>query len=228
VLNAAGETIGHEGFVRAGADRQLSPWALFSQAAATADPNWLVALDRLCRTLHAANYFPYSAEGQRLFLSVQPGLLSAVARDHGEVFAGILRLMGIAAERVVIQLPGSLNGYPELLRSAADSFQSRGFGLALNFTGGASALLASALRAPVFIKIDPTLLPAGTPLAQLLAGCQRRGLVTILKRIEAADTTVAAGADLMQGFAFGRPQSRPQPGSWRDIQSEIVDTSSNP
>lgn len=209
---ASGETIGHEGFVRAGADQQLSPWSLFSRAASTADPDWLVALDRLCRSLHATNYFPHADNGQRLFLSVQPGLISAVARDHGEVFAGILRLLGIATERVVIQLPGSLNGYPDLLRSAADSFLSRGFGLAINYTGGASALLASALGKPAFIKIDPALLPLGTQLAPLVADCRQRGLTTILKRIATTQSIDEVRPDLVQGFAFGRPEARPQAG----------------
>lgn len=212
VTLAGNETIGHDGYVRAGTDQQLSPWSLFSRAANVADPDWLVALDRLCRTLHAANYFPHASDEQRLFLSVQPGLVSAVARDHGEVFAGILRLMGIATRRVVIQLPGSLNSAPELLRSAADSFQSRGFGLAVNYTGGASVLLASALETPVAIKIDPAFLPTGTSLAQLVADCRRRGLTTILKRIDATDAADRTSADLVQGFAFGRPEARPQPG----------------
>ena len=54
VAPATGQTMGHEGFVRCGGDRPLSPWSLFSLAASNADPDWLVALDRLCRTLHAA------------------------------------------------------------------------------------------------------------------------------------------------------------------------------
>jgi EAL domain-containing protein (putative c-di-GMP-specific phosphodiesterase class I) len=134
-----------------------------------------------------------------------------VARDHGEVFAGILNRLGVATNQIVIQLPGSLNDDPERLFSAAKSFLARGFGLAVNYTGGASILLASALAAPVFVKIDPGALPAGASLAPLLADCRRRGLTTILKRVDAADIAAEAGADLVQGFAFGRPEARPQP-----------------
>lgn len=215
IAPASGKTIGHEGFVRAGADQQLSPWSLFSLAAITADPNWLVALDRLCRTLHAANYFPHSDEGHRLFVSVQPGLVSAVAHGHGEVFASILNLLGVATDQIVIQLPGSLNDDPERLFSAAKSFIARGFGLAVNFTGGTSILLASALAVPVFVKIDPAALPAGASLAPLLADCRRRGLTVLVKRLGAGDAlneALAAGADYVQGYATGIPEALPRPG----------------
>jgi len=222
ILSAVdGATIGHEGFVRAGADRQLSPWSMFSRAAASADPDWLVALDRLCRALHAANYFPHADDHWRLFLNVQAGLVSAVARDHGAVFAGILRLLGVSPERVVIQLPAGINDEPNHLRAAAQSFLARGFGLAINFSGGASVLLASTLAAsgatPVIVKIDAAALPATTPLPQLVADCRRRGLATLIKRIgtaDAATTAIEAGADLIQGFAFGQPEAPPRSG-WR-------------
>lgn len=213
VLNATGQTIGHEGFVRAGADRQLSPWALFSRAAATTDPDWLVALDRLCRTLHAANYFPQADAQQRLFVGVQPGLIGAVARDHGEVFAGILRLLGIAPPRVVIQLPGSLNDNLDRLHAAAQSFAARGYGIAVNYTGGASVLFASALGTPVILKIDPAQLIDGTPLPTLVADCRRRGLTVLVKRLgtgDALNDALAAGADLVQGNATGVPEALPQ------------------
>jgi EAL domain-containing protein (putative c-di-GMP-specific phosphodiesterase class I) len=205
------QVVGHEGFVRCGTDHSMSPWTLFSFAASQADPLWLVALDRLCRTLHAANYFPEAEAGQRLYLSVQPGLVAAVARDHGQVFGGILRLLGVATDRVVIQLPASLNEAPDRLRAVADSFLNRGFGLALHYTGGASVLFAAALCAPVALKIDPAQLPPATPLERLIEDCRRRGLVTILKRIEhpdAAARALATGSDLAQGYAFGRPEPR--------------------
>jgi EAL domain-containing protein (putative c-di-GMP-specific phosphodiesterase class I) len=215
VLNAAGETVGHEGFVRAGADRQLSPWLLFSHAAATADPDWLVALDRLCRTLHAGNYFPRAGAQQRLFVGVQPGLIGAVARDHGEVFASILHLLGIAPQRVVIQLPGSLNDDLDRLHAAAQSFAARGYGIAVNYTGGASVLFASALGTQVILKIDPADLTDGTPLPALVADCQRRGLTVLIKRLgdaQALQSALAAGADLVQGYAAGHPEAQPGPG----------------
>lgn len=215
VVNAAGETVGHEGFVRAGADRQLSPWLLFSHAAATADPDWLVALDRLCRTLHAANYFPQADAQQRLFVGVQPGLIGAVTRDHGEVFASILRLLGIAPQRVVIQLPGSLNDNLDRLHAAAQSFAARGYGIAVNYTGGASVLLASVLGTPVILKIDPAQLAEGPPLPALAADCRRRGLTVLVKRLgtrDALNEALAAGADLVQGYASGAPEAPPCPG----------------
>lgn len=206
--STSGEVLGHEAFVRCGEDRGLSPWSLFSLAAGNADADWLVALDRLCRTLHAANYFTAAAPTQRLFLSVQPGLVAAVARDHGAVFAGILRLMGIASQRVVIQLPGSINGDAASLLPVAESFLARGFGLALQHTGHASVALAAALGAPVFIKICPARLRRPTALGRVVADCRQHGLTTIVKNLGTADEASrarAAGADFLQGFAIGRP-----------------------
>jgi EAL domain-containing protein (putative c-di-GMP-specific phosphodiesterase class I) len=213
VALAGGEIIGHEGFVRCGGDRLLSPWSLFSLAASNADPDWLVALDRLCRTLHATNYFPDAAPRQRLFLGVQAGLVTAVARDHGEVFAGILRLLGIATERVVIQLPGCLNHDAERLRAVAESFLARGFGLAFNYLGcGLDWLRNLDFAGQVLLKINPAQLPTDGSLNHLIDACHRRRISTVVKRVETAEDrarVLGTDTDFVQGFAFGEPSAGP-------------------
>ena len=217
VLAAAdGATMGHEGFVRCAGDRCLSPWSLFALAAHREDPNSLIALDRLCRTLHAANYFPAADAGQRLFLSVQPGLVSAVARDHGEVYAGILRLLGIDTGRVVIQLPANLNDDDDRLRAVAESFAARGFGLAFNQLGLAPPWLSGLpLGEAPFVKIDASRLAGGADLGEQIAACRAGGLRTIVKRIgseEEKSRALAAGPDFVQGFVFGQPALQPSAG----------------
>lgn len=211
VAGGDGTTIGHQGLVRCGAERLLSPWPLFSQAAANADPDWLVALDRLCRTLHAANYFAEAAADQRLFLTVQPGLVTAVARDHGEVFAGILRRMGIAPGRVTIELPSTLDMTAARLCAVGESFLARGFSLAID-PRSAGLLTAAGLdfSRPVLVKIKLTGLAVIEPLAPLLAECRRLRRPVWAAGIENEAMLAlarAAGCNLLQGFALGRPAS---------------------
>src|SRR6185437_13797088 len=52
----SGRAVAFEGYVRndAEGDRGLSPWRVLEQAASDADS---IALDRLCRVLHAVNFF---------------------------------------------------------------------------------------------------------------------------------------------------------------------------
>lgn len=209
VAGGDGATIGHQGLVRCGSERLLSPWPLFSRAAASADPDWLVALDRLCRTLHAANYFAEAAADQRLFLAVQPGLVTAVARDHGEVFAGILRRMGIAPDRVTIQLPSAGDMTAAHLRAVGESFLARGFSLAID--PRSAGLLAAAgldFSRPVLVKIKLTGQAVIEPLEPLLAECRRLRRPVWAAGIENEAMLAlarAAGCDLLQGFALGRP-----------------------
>ena len=88
------QVVGHAADVRSDTNDQgaSSPWGVF--ALATEDP-LLVRLDRLCRTLHALNYFSAVPERQILFLAVQPRLLESVKDGHGRAFEKVLDLIGV-------------------------------------------------------------------------------------------------------------------------------------
>ena len=75
----------------------------------------LVKLDRLCRTVHALNYFRAASGQANLFVTVQPRLLESVKDDHGEAFAKVLDLIGIPTSRVVIEIPADVNRNWKLL-----------------------------------------------------------------------------------------------------------------
>lgn len=79
--------------IRADGSREesLSPWGIF--ALATEDP-LLVRLDRLCRTLHALNYFSRAPGRQDLHVSVQSRLLESVKDVSAAVRAGADLLQG--------------------------------------------------------------------------------------------------------------------------------------
>ena len=109
------QVVGHAAYVRSDAndDGALSPWGIFALAAE--DP-LLVRLDRLCRTLHALNYFGAIPERQILFLAVQPRLLESVKDGHGRAFEKVLDLIGVETSRVVIEIPAEVNQDWRLLK----------------------------------------------------------------------------------------------------------------
>ncbi|HKB81992.1 MAG TPA: EAL domain-containing protein, partial [Burkholderiales bacterium] len=83
VIDVSGrQVVGHAAYVRSDAndDAALSPRGIFALAV---DDPVLVRLDRLCRTLHALNYFSAVPESQSLFVAVQPRLLESVKDGHG-------------------------------------------------------------------------------------------------------------------------------------------------
>ena len=120
------QVVGHAAYVRSDAidDGALSPWGIFALAAE--DP-LLVRLDRLCRTLHALNYFGAVPERQILFLAVQPRLLESVKDGHGRAFEKVLDLIGVETSRVVIEIPPEVNQDRRLLKHVIVNYRSRGY-----------------------------------------------------------------------------------------------------
>ena len=124
-MRAAGGVAGHHALVRVNGDGgdAAAPWKVFAQASGDAD---LVQLDRLCRTVHALNYFPHAPAGNSLFLNIEKRLLNFVAADHGVYFEAILEKMGVSPGRVTIVMPASASDEPVTFVRAAISYRIRG------------------------------------------------------------------------------------------------------
>lgn len=101
----SGQVFGHEAFIRSAADDQtgLSVWRLLEGAASDQES---IELDRLCRMLHAVNFFRQPGAGAAdLCLSVHERVLAAVSNNHGMVFRRVLESPGLPLRRIFLQLP---------------------------------------------------------------------------------------------------------------------------
>ena len=124
---ASGEVTALAGRVRGVAeeDRGLPIWTYLDGAASDDES---VALDRLCRTLHAINFFRRDESGeQTLHLNVHDRLLSAVSSNHGMAFRRILDSLGLPLERIVLQLPAVNARQNWMLNYVTDNYRRNGF-----------------------------------------------------------------------------------------------------
>jgi EAL domain-containing protein (putative c-di-GMP-specific phosphodiesterase class I) len=209
VFDAIGRrVVGHSAYIRSKPDRDavLSPWGVFALAS---EDTLLVSLDRLCRTLHAINYFRVASGQGSLFVSVQPRLLESVKDDHGLAFENILNLIGIRTSRVVIEIPSEVNRDLRLLKHVIGNYRSRGYRIAVNHSGandGDMAELGSLYPDVVRLNASTLLQRDGTD--TLLDTAHRLGAVILVRGIETRQQVIAAvrsGADLLQGRFLGEP-----------------------
>lgn len=202
---------GHVAYVRSyttDGQAELSPWQVFSLGAEDED---LVRLDRLCRTVHAVNYFAESAPDWRLHLAVEHRLLATVPAEHGRTFEGVLRAFGIGTSRVVIELPVSVADSPALLASVLSNYRHRGYAVAVRARAVPEAVERLAPFQPDIVRLRASEVPRDG-LRQLIDGVRAMGAHALVDHVESAVTRVAAesaGADLVQGLYLGAPGAAP-------------------
>src|SRR5690242_4446334 len=141
ILDAkANKVTGYAAYIRSATDGSsvLSPWKLF---ALTEGDTLLVRFDRLCRAIHAVNYFERALQGN-LFVTVQPRLLESVKDDHGRAFESILNIIGVETSRVVIEIPIEVNRDSRLLKHVISNYRSRGYRIAVNHSGASEDWIA--------------------------------------------------------------------------------------
>ena len=179
----SGNVTGFAGRVRGvtDEDRGLPIWTYLDGAASDDES---VALDRLCRTLHAINFF--RSEGlaaQTLHLNVHDRLLSAVSSNHGMAFRRILDSLGLPLEQIVLQLPAVNARQNWMLNYVADNYRRNGFRV--------SVKVASALQLPNVIghaRIDAVRIAN-------LQGAAAGELTNVLARAAALDVEVLVKDD---------------------------------
>jgi EAL domain-containing protein (putative c-di-GMP-specific phosphodiesterase class I) len=206
-----GTVAGHAAYVRSHAGEGrigLSPWQVFSLAASDEE---LVRLDRLCRTLHAVNYFADAEVGWWLHLAVEHRLLTTVLAEHGRTFEGVLRAFGIATSRVVIELPAPVADEPALLAEVLSNYRHRGYAVAVRVRGGRDALATIAPFRPDVVRIRSREV-SGEPLRRMIDDVHAFGGLALVDHVETAALRVSAqssGADLVQGTYLGAPEPKP-------------------
>jgi EAL domain-containing protein (putative c-di-GMP-specific phosphodiesterase class I) len=181
-------------------DDSASLWRQLDHAASDDES---VELDRLCRMLHAINFFRQAEGGDAdLYLSVHDRLLSAVSINHGHAFRRILDALGLPVERVVLQLPAVGPNQRWLLGYVTDNYKRNGFRMALNLGSPSRAAELLTQVRPAAIKIDAQDVGDDYTLARLVTEVHRHGVRLIVKKVQ---TTQALGQLTRVTNALGIP-----------------------
>jgi len=179
----SGRISGYAGRVRGVAeeDRGLPIWSYLDGAASDDES---VALDRLCRTLHAINFF-HNGElsAHTLHLNVHDRLLSAVSSNHGMAFRRILDSLELPLEKIVLQLPAVNARQNWMLNYVADNYRRNGFRI--------SVKVATALQLPSVLghaRVDAVRIGG-------LQGASTAELTQVLAQAAALDVEVLVKGD---------------------------------
>ncbi len=211
VVDTSGNTVaGHAAYIRSATDGTsiLSPWKAF---ALTEGDALLVRFDRLCRAVHALNYFGDALHGN-LFVTVQPRLLESVKDDHGRAFERILDIIGVETSRVVIEIPTEVNRDSRLLKHVISNYRSRGYRIAVNHSGSIEDWMAELASLyplyPDIVRLEAPLLLRHYGAGSLVDAVHHFGASVLVHEIETTQQMTAAiqaGADFMQGRILGMP-----------------------
>jgi len=200
----SGEVLAHEALARSysATGTGLSPWGLFADASSD---EHLIALDRLCRTVHALNFrvSGLSEAGGKLVLNVHERLLHAVLAGHGAFFRRVLGLIDVSPARIVIDVPLLRSSEVCWLKGVVESYRRAGFEVAVEAASAVQAKLFATLVRPDWIRLRSALVAAET-----VAELHSLGSRVVATRVETAlahSHSVAAGVDLVQGFHYDTP-----------------------
>ncbi|CAN7281458.1 EAL domain-containing protein [Pseudoduganella sp. LjRoot289] len=195
-----GRVVAYEGLARSvsAADQGLSLWRLLDHAASDDES---IELDRLCRMLHAINFFRQegaeeSAGSPDLYLNVHDRLLSAVSSNHGYAFQRILDALGLPIARVVLLLPPVTAQQGWLLNYVADNYRRNGFRFAVSAASAREGLQLLQRVRPDVIRIDARALgqpanPGGSGGAGGLSGLDGAdGILALLEQARQAQVSV--------------------------------------
>jgi EAL domain-containing protein (putative c-di-GMP-specific phosphodiesterase class I) len=209
-----GKVVGHEAFV-CSASEQDSALSIWKQLEGAASDNESIALDRLCRMLHAINFFrQLPDEKADLYLGVHERLLAAVSGSHGVVFRRVLAGLGLPVERIVLQMPPVRQGQQFVLNYVADNYRRSGFRVALTALDAADALKLAEQISPDVLKLDAGNIADTDSLEALAAQCALRGTVLVLEQAESLSVNYTPrnpGYLLAQGYSRDRPAAALEP-----------------
>jgi EAL domain-containing protein (putative c-di-GMP-specific phosphodiesterase class I) len=203
-----GSVAGHQAYVRpTGVDgKAAAPWAAFAHCA---NGHETVRLDRLCRTVHAANWLTRPRDGQRLFLRVEQRLLDTVADDYGHAFEDILLALGARPSQMAIVLPASALEDPTVFVRASLAYRSRGYGVVATLRTLRNLAWSSlALAQPTHVMLPPPAADQVPAAGRVVRVVHDMGACAIACNVETAPQAAwshVAGFDFLQGFHFGEP-----------------------
>lgn len=194
-------------------DRALSPAEAFQRADT---PDQVVYLDRLCRVVHAINFFNQDTAAGDLYLNVSGRHLMRVDTGHGSTFEKLLGYCGLTPRQIVLEILEAHVGDLKRLQEAIVAYRSRGFRIAIDDFGCEHSNFDRLWQlTPDIVKIDRSLIVqaernprARRVLPKIVEIIQELGAVAVCEGVETAtqhDIALAAGTDYLQGFHYGRP-----------------------
>ena len=211
--SASRDIIGYEGYARSYAvgDQGLNVWKLLDHAA---NDNESIELDRLCRILHAINFYRQpESRGMDLYLTVHTRLLAAVEGNHGMAFRRILDILELPHQHIVLQLPEITPSQRWVLNHVSDNYRRNGFRIGINAGDAHQALeLLDRIR-PSVIKLDVNHPPNTEVQQKLLRQAAQSGCRVVFKRLENENRLQAlldnhADTDyFLQGFLLDLPKA---------------------
>lgn len=207
----------HEALLRARlADgRPVSPAQAFRQPQ---QPEGIVFLDRLVRTVHAFNFAAQADDGDVLYLNVDGRhLLNVEGGSHGRTFETLLAHCGLAPDRIVLEILESDIADDQRLMAAVAAYQARGYRIAIDDFGCSHSNFDRLWKlSPDIVKLDRGLIVqsatnprARTILPKLIDILHDLGALVVCEGIETTDQhalVLDAGTDLVQGFLYAHPQ----------------------
>ncbi|RQO35768.1 diguanylate phosphodiesterase [Herminiimonas sp. KBW02] len=211
----SGGIVGVQGFMRSYSrnDTGLSIWKLLDTGATDEQS---IELDRLCRLLHAVNFYrqPEMVDYD-LYLSVHARLLAAVDSNHGMSFRRILDVLGLPHKKIVLQLPLIQPDQAWLLNYVADNYRRNGFRLAVNAANARQGLDLLAQVQPDVIKVDVREITDEAATLDLLSVAGEKNVKLVFKRVESTLIyeklrTLGAQAHqtiLAQGYLWDQPKA---------------------
>ena len=207
-----GAVVAHEALLRGLVDgREIGGGDLFFVAQSA---DWLPRLDRIGRECAVAGAAPWLGDAD-LFVNTSPTSVRRPAADL-ESTRQLLDDAGLAPERLVIEVaePSAVAEHGHLL-SVLEQYRALGWRVALDdvAAGWASRELLSTVR-PDVVKLGRPLVQAlpdegaRTMVRAVVEAAHRVGALVVAEGVEdeqAAEQVTDLGADLGQGWYFGRP-----------------------
>jgi EAL domain-containing protein (putative c-di-GMP-specific phosphodiesterase class I) len=207
--------VAHEALLRARDEnnRQMSPAAAFERAVT---PDEAIYFDRLCRMVHALNFFTQNGPEGDLFLNVSGRHLLSVGGGHGSTFETLLKHCGLRPTQIVLEILESRVDDLKHLQEAVDAYRSRGFRVAIDDFGCQNSNFDRLwLLTPDIVKLDRSLIVQASlnPRAQRILPkivdiIHDLGALVVCEGIETHEQhaiALDAGADLLQGYFYARP-----------------------
>lgn len=179
--------------------------------------NEMLAIDRLCRCLHLANFqHIINHTNAWLFLNVNPLIVSEYIPDRTPFMKEVLELYNIPTNRVVIEVLETAIANETKFMETIKYYREIGCMIAIDdFGAGHSNFNRIWDYHPDFVKLDRSIFTEavankklGKSIPKLVELLHEYGSMVLAEGIETYDQAILcmhAGFDLIQGFLFSEP-----------------------